>query len=308
MIGMEELHTQSERMGKASHQLFLMDSCYGGSIGMRDSPSGVDPRTPNYLEEITRRPAREALTAGGRDQQVEDGAANGHSRFTSALLEALQDGKADLNSDGYITFSELSAYTLPRATSRQQTPAQAILPGHGLGEYWFVSPRGPSLAARPAEPAGVRRGVGGMAQETSAPANAVNVPANKGPEVNSPAVELHGPAGFEPISIEKGYKEKPVLAIGTSILEARLGSSASEISISYKGVQLGSLRCEDLSIESSPAAVVDLTGATIPNVDHVTLKSAGLFSRNSSFSYYSARLSAERKQLMLQEFSGICGK
>jgi len=48
LIGMEELRTESERMGKAGHQLFLLDSCYGGSIG-RDSVGGVDPRVPDYL-------------------------------------------------------------------------------------------------------------------------------------------------------------------------------------------------------------------------------------------------------------------
>lgn len=141
LIGMEELRTQSERLGRAAHQLFLMDSCYGGSIGLRDIGGGVDPGVPNYLFEISRRVAREALTAGGRDQQVEDGAVNGHSRFTEMLLEALRDGKADLNSDGYITFSELSAYLLPRATTRLQTPEPAWLPGHGQGEYWFVAPK-----------------------------------------------------------------------------------------------------------------------------------------------------------------------
>jgi hypothetical protein len=159
LIGMEELRTESQKMGRASHQLFLMDSCYGGSLGARDSPIGVDPRIPNYLTEITRRVAREALTAGGKDQQVEDGAINGHSRFTATLLEALQEGKADLNSDGYITFSELSAYTLPRATSRQQTPAQAWLPGHGLGEYWFVSPKsGRTVSSVSSAPSGQIRG------------------------------------------------------------------------------------------------------------------------------------------------------
>jgi TPR repeat protein len=158
LIGMEELRTQSERMGRAHHQLFLMDSCYGGSIGVRDIPARVDPG-PSYLAEISRRVAREALTAGGKDQRVEDGARNGHSRFTAALLEALQEGKADTNSDGYITFPELTAYVLTRATSREQTPAQAWLPGHGLGEYWFVSPvTSKATVSVVPEPVGVRRG------------------------------------------------------------------------------------------------------------------------------------------------------
>jgi hypothetical protein len=133
---MEELQAQSAKMGAATHQLFIMDSCYGGTLGTR-GVSRLDPGIPGYLEEITRRPARQIITAGGKDQQVADGGPRGHSVFTGTLLEALEDRLGDLNGDGYITFSELNAYLVPRATSALQTPAIGYLPAHGLGEFTF---------------------------------------------------------------------------------------------------------------------------------------------------------------------------
>lgn len=170
LISMEELQTQSEQMGNAAHQLFLMDSCYGGKIG-RDIPGGSVPRGgPNYLGEITSRIARQALTAGGKNQSVEDGAGGGHSVFTAALLEALKDGKADTQGDGIITFNDLAAYVLRRAATRWQTPAAVVLPGDGLGEYWFVSPKGKSEAIRSRDPAGrPREDTGTAAVNTSDP-------------------------------------------------------------------------------------------------------------------------------------------
>ena len=139
-ISMEELRTLAEKMGTAKHQLYIMDSCYGGLIGTRGA--GVDVKIPNYLEEVTKRQARQIITAGGRDQTVLDGGPGGHSVFTGTLLEALEEGLADVNADGYITFAELTAYLIPRASNAYQTPAAASLPGHGLGEFVFLSPKG----------------------------------------------------------------------------------------------------------------------------------------------------------------------
>lgn len=139
-ISMEELRTLAEKMGTAKHQLYIMDSCYGGLIATRGP--GVDVTIPNYLEVVTERKARQIITAGGREQTVLDGGPGGHSVFTGTLLEALAEGLADLNVDGYITFAELAAYLIPRASNAYQTPAAAILPGHGQGEFVFLSPKG----------------------------------------------------------------------------------------------------------------------------------------------------------------------
>jgi tetratricopeptide (TPR) repeat protein len=86
---------------------------------------------------VTRRTARQILTAGGADQAVADDGPNGHSIFTWALLEGL-DGKADLDHNGIITASELGAYVSPIVASfSHQTPAMGNLIGSEGGEFIF---------------------------------------------------------------------------------------------------------------------------------------------------------------------------
>ena len=118
----------------AKHLLFIMDSCYSGlalTRGGRALPS------QNYLNEISRRQARQMFTAGGADQQVADNGPNGHSVFTWTLLQGL-DGRADLNGDGVITASELAAYVAPAVSAlSHQTPAFGNLPGTEGGDFIF---------------------------------------------------------------------------------------------------------------------------------------------------------------------------
>jgi uncharacterized caspase-like protein len=89
-ISMEELLALSRKMGDASHQLFLMDACYGGLLGVRGG--ALDERRADYIPEVIRRKARQILTAGGANQQVVDNGPEGHSVFTGFLLKALRDG------------------------------------------------------------------------------------------------------------------------------------------------------------------------------------------------------------------------
>ena len=140
-ISMEEIVNLSGKMGTARHQLFIMDACYGGMLGL--DRRGVKPaNTPrsDYIEVVTQRQAREILTAGGKDQQVLDGGPFGHSFFTGYLLKGLRDGDADRNLDGFITFSELASYVIPAATNAAQTPVADRLPQHEGGEFVFRSP------------------------------------------------------------------------------------------------------------------------------------------------------------------------
>jgi tetratricopeptide (TPR) repeat protein len=75
------------------------------------------------------------LTAGGADEQVADQGPNGHSIFTWTLLQGLE-GRADLNSDGYVTASELAAYVGPLVSSlSRQTPAFGSMVGSEGGEF-----------------------------------------------------------------------------------------------------------------------------------------------------------------------------
>ena len=145
-----ELQDASRMMNAARHQLFIMDACFSGLM-LKTRSGGVSPDVPNYLDEVTKRIAREVLTAGGDMQEVLDTGPNGHSVFTNALLEGLM-GAADFNRDGYITFAELESYVTQRASNSFQTPDAGVLPGNGGGEFIFRSPLGARKSWIAAEP------------------------------------------------------------------------------------------------------------------------------------------------------------
>src|SRR5207249_1262305 len=110
-------------------------------------------RDRSYLEEVTRRTARQILTAGGAEQQVADDGPRGHSVFTWALLQGL-DGAADLDGNGIITASELGAYVSPIVSSfARQTPAVGNLVGSEGGEFIFeLQPQPLSAASNKVDP------------------------------------------------------------------------------------------------------------------------------------------------------------
>ncbi len=148
-ISMDELKRHSQMMGTAKHQLFIMDSCYGGSLGRAEVTRGAIPfavaetKTPDYLLTVTKANARQVMAAGGKDQQVVDGSTlfPGHSLFTGALLSGLIDGRADTHHNGYITFSELYSYVQAVASNKYQTPYADILDDHTGGrDFVFISP------------------------------------------------------------------------------------------------------------------------------------------------------------------------
>jgi peptidoglycan/xylan/chitin deacetylase (PgdA/CDA1 family)/uncharacterized caspase-like protein/predicted TPR repeat methyltransferase len=122
----------------AKHVFFVMDACYGGLALTRGGGGAATGDRRQYLAEITRRSAREVLTAGGADEQVADNGPGGHSIFTWTLLQGLE-GKADLDGDGAITATELATYVGPSVSSlSRQTPAFGHLAGSEGGEFVFV--------------------------------------------------------------------------------------------------------------------------------------------------------------------------
>jgi len=129
-ISMSNFQDISESI-PGKHVFFVMDSCYSGLAITRGQGAG------NYIKEMARRPARQMLTAGGADEEVADNGPNGHSVFTWTLLQGLE-GRADLNSDGFITAAELAAYVGPGVSAlSHQTPAFGNLPGSEGGEFIF---------------------------------------------------------------------------------------------------------------------------------------------------------------------------
>jgi peptidoglycan/xylan/chitin deacetylase (PgdA/CDA1 family)/uncharacterized caspase-like protein len=68
-ISMAQIREASDLI-PAKHVYFVMDSCYSGLALSRGS--GTFEKDRSYLDEITRRTARQILTAGGANQQVAD--------------------------------------------------------------------------------------------------------------------------------------------------------------------------------------------------------------------------------------------
>ncbi|MGI9418048.1 MAG: caspase family protein [Geminicoccaceae bacterium] len=137
-ISMAELREMSAQMQKARHQLFIFDSCYGGSIGQKAGRVQM-AAGPRYIEKVSSSRARQFLTAGGKNEQVPAEGPFSYSYFTGYLLEALK-GDADHDEDGYVTMSELSSYMLTAASTWGNTPRFGTLREHALGEFWFRVP------------------------------------------------------------------------------------------------------------------------------------------------------------------------
>ncbi|MFN3135311.1 MAG: PEGA domain-containing protein [Candidatus Kryptonium sp.] len=154
-ISTDQLNEISEAI-PAKHLYFVMDACYGGLIFARSQPT-IAADAISFVEIVSKRRTRQALTAGGRDQPVFDTGPGGHSVFTFHLLKGLDEGFADLDKNGIITASELASYILPRVTSEsrgQQTPQYGILVGDRGGEFVFIPRMRVSMLEVKSEPEG----------------------------------------------------------------------------------------------------------------------------------------------------------
>lgn len=134
-ISMNELKDILKEI-KCKHVYLVLDACYSGMFFTTRALS-ITEAHPRYLYEITRRRARQALTAGGKEP-VSDSGFNDHSVFTGYVLKALESGIADYNGDGILAASEIASYVLPQvANLAQQTPEYGQLPGSEGGEFVF---------------------------------------------------------------------------------------------------------------------------------------------------------------------------
>jgi len=127
-ISMRQLRDLANR-SLAKHVLYVMDSCYSG-LGLVRGES-ISPRTPGYIAKITKLRAVQMITAGMEGEQAVE--KNGRGLFTSFFIRALE-GEADLNTDGFVTVSELGAYLRPQVTiasDSKQTPQVGSLEGSG---------------------------------------------------------------------------------------------------------------------------------------------------------------------------------
>lgn len=152
-IDMKQLQDLADKLGNARHQLFILDSCFGGLFATKGSPTTVPDGTPGYITTVTGSRARQYLTAGGSNQETPARSnLNGYrqySYYTAYLLKGLLEGEADTHPDGYITASELNAYLEPAAATNYNTPRGGHFPGHEQGDFVFSSPKHAQIVSKP---------------------------------------------------------------------------------------------------------------------------------------------------------------
>lgn len=162
MISMNKIKSTSEQLGGMKHQLYILDSCYGGLLAKKAATefSQVNHSLPHFLDGIRDQRALEILTAGGSTERVGTNGLHGFSTFTFHLLKGLRDKEADTFKDNLITGNELIAYLKPAATTADQSPVGDVLPGHAQGDFFFVTPEYiPSKSNSNPSPSGTLKGL-----------------------------------------------------------------------------------------------------------------------------------------------------
>lgn len=140
-LSMEKLRELAAKLGNARHQLFILDSCFGGTFNPKGS--GVSSKDPYYIDVLTKRRARVYMTAGGANEQAPmRSELSENSHYTAHLLRGLRNGFADKDHDGIITTSELEGYLVTAASMNGTiTPGWGTFYGHENGEFIFSSPQ-----------------------------------------------------------------------------------------------------------------------------------------------------------------------
>jgi len=124
--------TDALRAIQAKHVLVIADSCYSGKLARGIN---IRIRTKNYYEKILRKKARTVMASGGLEPVADEGGADTHSVFASALIEALNENQGVL--DGTLLFSQIRR---PVMVNTDQTPEYSDIrkAGHDGGDFIFV--------------------------------------------------------------------------------------------------------------------------------------------------------------------------
>ncbi len=119
---------------KSKHVLFVLDFCFSGGI-FKIEKSG----TPKRIMENAKKAVRQFITAGRHDETVPD-----NGSFREAFIAALQ-GEGDLNSDAYLTGSEIGQYIQNRITTEDQSPQYGKVNIKELSQGEFVIALSPGI-------------------------------------------------------------------------------------------------------------------------------------------------------------------
>lgn len=125
------------RWSEAEHSLIILDCCFGGAAfhGIRYRGFGA-PGGP--IAEISGR-GRVTMSASDHLQPSREIEADGHGLFTFHLLEGIQSGAADLDSDGIISTSDLYQYCYSSVVAATEGEQRPVYSGIDVGGEFFVS-------------------------------------------------------------------------------------------------------------------------------------------------------------------------
>jgi len=159
-IGMDELNKKGLQI-PAKHVIFIVDACYSGLI--LEAQRGLDPQTSDFVKKVASVSVRQIITAGGKEDQASENPTIGHGLFTYKLLQGLESGIADDNSDGVITGSELGNYlrgVVPKENARQIPQFRM----KGEGEFMFLAQE-TKPEPIPTSPSGSKFSIGDLKSE-----------------------------------------------------------------------------------------------------------------------------------------------
>ena len=141
-LSIDELKAASEGARAVPHQLFILGSCFGGTLIQRSSDRSVQELTEaetmaKWRQTELANTARVALAAGNDKQLLPDGGAQKGSTFGRALAAALRwsaKGRAaDYNNDGCVDRYELAAYVSAHGKTASNSPRMGPLPDDDAG-------------------------------------------------------------------------------------------------------------------------------------------------------------------------------
>lgn len=129
---LQELQEFSHLMGKAKHQLFMIDASIAG---MSDLPRHrIYSQQSGSLEEVTPRVARQLLIANASQQRGREAGKAGNTSFVQTLLQGLRAASDVGNGDCYIQLHEIVDYFAARGVP---PPRVNYFPEHDQGEFIF---------------------------------------------------------------------------------------------------------------------------------------------------------------------------
>lgn len=132
--------TSKIRAMKAKHVLVVADSCYSGTMVLRE-PS--DRKRANrstqdkwaYWKKMSEKKTRQVMSSGGLEPVLDKGGEGNHSVFASAIINALKENEGIL--EGTELFTQVRQKVRWNA---HQTPMYAPihLSGHDGGDFFFI--------------------------------------------------------------------------------------------------------------------------------------------------------------------------